>query len=61
VRHRSHQLPRHIARQLCVGVEGNDIFDFFKNRRVPNDQGEAAPAFSNPEMSLKSVFDSSAA
>ncbi len=41
VRHGAHQLPRRVARQLGIGVQGNDVLHVRQERRIPDDPREA--------------------
>ena len=37
VRHGAHQFPRRVARQLGIGVQGNDVLHVRQERRIPDD------------------------
>ena len=41
--HGGDELPRRVARQLGVGVQGNDVFDIGQGRNVADDQGKRLP------------------
>ena len=43
MRHRSHELPRRITRQLCIRVEGDHVLHVRQHLSLADDEGEAIP------------------
>src|SRR5438067_11667656 len=59
MRHCADKLAGRLARQLRVGIEGDDVFDFAQNRLVAHYRGEAfraAPAEKGVELHQLSAF-----